>query len=106
MKMNIKVIVAALSAAGVIAPLSAMADTITPAAPVPPVAQSVAPANYTVSYPVTVALVGGGVSNVTFTYAANGTWTSSDPAWTYAGQLNQNAKSRIVAMSFCEPRSW
>ncbi len=54
MNMKVRVIVAALSAAGVIAPVTALADTITPVAVTPPVAQSPAVGNtYAVSYPVT-----------------------------------------------------
>ncbi len=94
MKMKTKVLVAALTAAGVIAPF-ANADTITPPATVPPQAQNPAVSNvYTVTYPVTVTLAGGSPQNVSFTYNSNGTW-SAPAGWTYAGNLNQNANTAV-----------
>ena len=55
MKTNVKIIVAALCAVGVVAPLQqALADTFGPPTLVPPTAQTPAtPATYTVTYPVT-----------------------------------------------------
>ena len=55
MKMNVKMIVAALCAVGVVAPLQqAFADTFGPPVLVPPTAQTPAtPDVYTVTYPVT-----------------------------------------------------
>jgi hypothetical protein len=92
MKMNVKMIVAALCAVGVVAPLQhAFADTITPPTVVPPTAQTpTAPATYTVTYPVTVTLTGQAPQTVNFIYnGQTGVWTA--PAgWTYSGQLNQN----------------
>src|SRR3954451_4799525 len=95
MKMNAKLIVAALCAVGIVAPLQqALADTITPPAVVPPTAQTpTTPTTYTVTYPVTVTLTGQAPQTVNFVYnGATGAWTA--PAgWTYSGQLNQNANT-------------
>ena len=60
MKMNVRIIVAALSAVGLIAPVQqALADTITPPAITPPAANPnppTIPSTNTVTYPVTVTL--------------------------------------------------
>ena len=99
MKTNVKMIVAALCAAGVVAPLQqAFADTFGPPTLVPPTAQTpAAPATYTVTYPVTVTLTGGTPTVVNFTYnGATGLWTA--PAgWTYTGTLNQNANTAVFS---------
>src|SRR5450759_5296275 len=99
MKTNVKLIVAALCAVGLIAPLQqALADTITPPAIVPPTAQTpTAPATYTVTYPVTVTLTGQAAQTVNFIYnGQTGQWTA--PAgWTYTGQLNQNQNTAVFS---------
>ena len=90
MKMNVKMIVAALCAVGVLAPLQqAYADTITPPAITPPAANPgspTVPTPSTVNYSVNVTLPGGTAQTVTFQYvtAANGTTSWVTPAgWTY-----------------------
>ena len=76
MKMKVKILVAALGAAGLIAPLSqALADTITGPIVIPPLAQSANPESYAVTYPVTVTLSGGSPQALSFKYNADGTWT-------------------------------
>ena len=87
MKMNVKILIAALGAAGLVTSVQpALADTITGPIVVPAQPQSVAPGVYTVTYPVTVTLTGGTPTPVNFIYASDGTWTSSDNAnWAYAG---------------------
>ena len=93
MKTNVKIIVAALCTAGLIAPPLAMADTISSPA-VAPVAQSVVPGTYTVTYPVTVALAGGAPQSLNFVYNSNGTWTA--PAgWTFNGYLNPSNNTAV-----------
>ena len=81
MKMNVRIIVAALSAVGLIAPVQqALADTITPPAVTPPAANPnppTIPATNTVTYPVTVTLPGGSAQTINFTYnSSTGTWTT------------------------------
>jgi len=95
MKMKVKLVVAALSAAGVIAPMTTLADTISPPTLVPPTAQSPAIGNtYSVSYPVTVTLAGGTPQALTFTYNSDGTW-SAPSGWTYDASLNPNANTAV-----------
>ena len=96
MKMKSKAIIAALAAAGIVAPLSAMAaDTITGTV-TPPTPQAPVPASgYTVTYPVTVQLTGGSPQNLNFVYnGATGQWTA--PAgWVYDAALNPNANTAV-----------
>ena len=60
MKMNVKILVAALGAAGLVSSIQpALADSFGGPTVVPPQAQSVAPGTYTVTYPVSVTPTGG-----------------------------------------------
>ena len=93
MKTNVKVIVAALCTAGLISPPLAFADTIS-APPVAPVAQSVVPGTYTVTYPVTITLAGGAPQVLNFIYNSNGTWTAP-PGYTFSGYLNPSNNTAV-----------
>jgi hypothetical protein len=96
MKANVrmKIITAALCTAGLISAPLAVADTINGTL-VPPLPQSVVPTDYTVTYPVTVAIVGQGVQNLSFVYnGATGVWTAP-PGYTYDASLNPNANTAV-----------
>jgi len=96
MKMKTKVIAAALAAAGIVTPLTALAaDTITGTVN-PPTPQAPVPASgYTATYPVTVQLTGGSPQNLNFVYnGSTGQWTA--PAgWAYDASLNPNANTAV-----------
>lgn len=94
MNTKVKLIVAALSAAGVIAPLPALADTITPLVTTLTPQSPVVGNTYVVSYPVIVTLAGGTPQALTFSYNADGSWTT--PAgWSYDASLNPNANTAV-----------
>ena len=96
MKANakMKIITAALCTAGLVSAPYAVADNINGTL-VPPLAQSVVPTDYTVSYPVTIAIVGQGVQNLNFVYnGATGVWTAPE-GYTYDAALNPNDNTAV-----------
>jgi hypothetical protein len=95
MKMQVKAIVLALGAAGLVTAMQpALADKILPPTLVEAAAQPVAPGVYTVKYPVEVKLTGGTAQSLDFVYNSDGTWTT--PAgWTYAGPLNNDQNTAL-----------
>lgn len=98
--MKARILVAALTAAGLMSGLpQASADVITPPSVVPPQPNPTTPlpAGYTVTYPVNVTIAGQATNfNATFN-GQTGQWTTSNTNWVYQGPQAGNLNTAVFA---------